>query len=100
MKELYEIAEKNNLKLLVGYQKRFDPEYQNIFRKIKDKTVKSIRTITRDNPMPPIEYLNTSLGIIEDMISHDIDIINQIMDNEVPDEIECIFSTTHKELKK
>ena len=100
MKELYRIAEKNNLKLLVGYQKRFDPEYQNLYDKIKNKTIKNIRTVTRDNPIPPIEYLKTSGGIIEDMVSHDIDIINQFMDNKVPVEIECIFSTTNKELYK
>ena len=100
MKELYELALKNNIKLLVGYQKRFDPEYQTLYNKIKNKNIMNIRTITRDNPIPPLEYLKTSGGIVEDMLSHDIDIVNQIMNNEKPIEIECMFVTNHPKLKE
>ena len=37
---------------------------------------------TKDNPIPPSHYLKTSNGIVEDMLSHDVDIINLFMNFE------------------
>ena len=50
--------------------------------------------ITRDHPRPPLSYLKTSNGIVEDMMSHDIDIANLYMGFEVPESI-VAFASTH-----
>ena len=77
--ECFKLANKN-LKLQVAYQKRFDKNYNKLYEilRIIIKT-KNIYMKTRDYPLP-LEYLKTSHGIVEDMMSHDIDIPNLYMD--------------------
>ena len=71
--------------IIRDYQKRFDNNYNKLYEllqkeKIKGNIIHNINCITRDHPMPTLEYLSTSNGIVEDMISHDIDIANLYMD--------------------
>ena len=50
----YDEAEKRNLNLMVAYQKRFDKNYKQILEIVKDNKPTSIKSWTRDYPIPPI----------------------------------------------
>ena len=94
IKNCFRLASENNLKLFIAYQKRFDYDYMGIYNFIKNDDPKTIRMVTKDHPIPPIEYLKTSNGIVEDMMSHDIDMVNLYMDFQVPEKV-IAFSYTH-----
>lgn len=104
IKECFTLAEKNHLKLIIGYQKRFDLNYIKLCKKVKDKKQEgnklyNIRIVSKDNPLPPANFLKTSEGIVEDMISHDIDIINQLMNFEKPIKVIAFISTQSEYFK-
>ena len=108
IKECYKLATNNNLRLFIGYQKRFDSNYDSIYKYIKNlnniknenNKIKNIKSFTRDYPLPPLEYLKTSSGIVEDMISHDIDIINKYLDFKEPKKVVAFSYTNDVSLKK
>ena len=102
IKECYKIAKNNNLKLFIGYQKRFDTNYDSIYQEIKNTNgkIKNIKSFTRDYPLPPLEYLKTSNGIVEDMISHDIDIINKYIGFKEPKKVVAFYYTHDEKLKE
>ena len=97
--ECFKIANSMNLKLLIAYQKRFDTHYSSLYEQIKDKDIQNIYLTTRDHPLPPLSYLKTSNGIVEDMMSHDIDIANLYMNFEVPEKVVAFTYTHNKELQ-
>lgn len=92
----FKLANSMNLKLLIAYQKRFDTHYSKLYECIKDKQPKNIYLTTRDHPLPPLFYLKTSNGIVEDMMSHDIDIANLFMNFETPEKV-VAFTYTHNQ---
>jgi inositol oxygenase len=96
----FKLANRMNLKLLVAYQKRFDENYSKLYELIKDKRPQNIYLTTRDHPLPPLEYLETSNGIVEDMMSHDIDIANLYMNFELPERVVSFTYTHNEELQK
>ena len=96
---LFYLANSRKLKLLVAYQKRFDKNYNRLYELLNGKKPKNIYLKTRDHPLPPLDYLKASNGIVEDMISHDIDIANLYMGFECPEKISA-FSYTHNEVLK
>ena len=104
IKNCFSMAKEKNVKLLIAYQKRFDNNYNKLYEllqqeKIKGNIIHNINCITRDHPMPTLEYLSTSNGIVEDMISHDIDIANLYMDFKKPMKIISFVDTKNKLLK-
>lgn len=100
IKECFDLAESKKLKLFIGFQKRFDKHYMEFRKQVQTSNkIKHINFVTRDHPVPSLEYLKTSNGIAEDMLSHDIDIANLIMKNEKPKSIVAFASTTLPELK-
>jgi len=95
----FKLANSMNLKLLIAYQKRFDTHYSALYEQIKDKHIQNIYLTTRDHPLPPLSYLKTSNGIVEDMMSHDIDIANLYMNFEVPEKVVAFTYTHNKDLQ-
>jgi len=74
--ELYQLAAKKNLILLCGFQRRHDHSFvkvKNLIDEGRIGTLHKIKTISRDNPCPPLAYLKISGGIIFDCASHDCD---------------------------
>lgn len=79
IKICYELAEKNSLRLFVGYNRRFDKNIIKLKRTIEDKSLGKINYITttsRDYPYPKLDYLKISGGIFHDCAAHDIDYLN------------------------
>ena len=101
IKDCYKLADENKLHLLIGFQKRFDPHYYNFVHQCWQKgPINELIMTTRDYPLPSMEYLKTSHGIVKDMISHDIDMTNVIMKGEKPLSVFAYSHTNDPELKK
>lgn len=98
----FKLANSTNLKLLIAYQKRFDNNYNQLYELLKEQKNRPthIHMKTRDHPLPPLEYLKTSNGIVEDMISHDIDIANLYMNFQVPSKVIAFTYTHNKSLQE
>ncbi|CAM9135478.1 unnamed protein product [Ectocarpus sp. 13 AM-2016] len=82
----------NDVKLLLGFQRRFDSNFRTIREKINEGTIGDVRTIhitSRDPAPPPVAYLQNSGGIFMDMTSHDFDMARFL----VGDEIDEVFVT-------
>lgn len=99
-RECFEIASKNKINLLVAYHKRFDTNYQKIIQKVKTNSgiVKNIKMTLKYNFIPPFTYLKTSGGIVLNMLTYDIDIINLLMNFEIPLEVVALSHTRDKDL--
>lgn len=60
----------------VGFQRRFDPAYQEAKRRIEAGELgrlENFRAVSRDPSPPPLEFLKTSGGLLVDMGIHDFD---------------------------
>ena len=74
----YDQAKASKLHLFCGFNRRFDDGFHEVWRRLREGEigcVYTIRTISRDHPTAPIEYLLTSKGISHDSAIHDIDMM-------------------------
>jgi myo-inositol 2-dehydrogenase/D-chiro-inositol 1-dehydrogenase len=70
------IVEQAGVKLMVGFNRRFDANHQRIKRLIGEGRIGTphlLHIISRDPAPPPIEYIRTSGGLFFDMTIHDFD---------------------------
>jgi myo-inositol 2-dehydrogenase / D-chiro-inositol 1-dehydrogenase len=81
-----ETVKKHNVKLQVGFNRRFDAN----FKQVRDVVQKGgigeprvLRITSRDPAPPPIEYVKGSGGIFLDMTIHDFDMARFLMGSEV-----------------
>lgn len=69
-------VEEAGVACMVGFQRRFDPSYQEAKRRIDAGELgrlESFRAVSRDPSPPPLEFLKTSGGLLVDMGIHDFD---------------------------
>ncbi|WP_062234568.1 inositol 2-dehydrogenase [Fictibacillus sp. FJAT-27399] len=79
-------AEKAEVKLQVGFNRRFDPNFRKIRSLVQDGAVGAphVLRITSRDPQPPgVDYIKTSGGLFMDMMIHDFDMARYIMGSEV-----------------
>ncbi len=79
-------AKKCETLLFVAFQRRFDPSFSSLVRAVRDGEIgqlQFVRSVSRDNPVPSIEYIRTSGGIFHDCMVHDLDMVYHIV-GEVP----------------
>ncbi len=84
--KLVERIESTGALLQLGFQRRFDPGYQNARRKVKSGelgTLYTIRMGSSDPNTPPEEYIAHSSGIFRDLFIHDFDILRWVTGREV-----------------
>lgn len=86
VKEVLAIVEESKVKLMLGFNRRFDPE----FRKIRELVINGaigdpqiLKITSRDPGPPPISYIKVSGGIFLDMTIHDFDMARYISGKEV-----------------
>jgi len=75
---LYDQANSVKRHLLCCFHRRWDPSFKGVFDAVRAGAVgkvHKIHSISRDNPVPSIEYLKISGGIVHDCASHDIDML-------------------------
>ncbi|WP_062226760.1 inositol 2-dehydrogenase [Aureimonas frigidaquae] len=73
-------------RLMVGFNRRFDPHFRALKAAIDEGAVGRIEMITitsRDPGPPPAEYIRSSGGIFKDMTIHDLDMARFLLGEEI-----------------
>jgi myo-inositol 2-dehydrogenase/D-chiro-inositol 1-dehydrogenase len=81
-----EAVERAGVKLMVGFNRRFDPNFmrvQEIVAAGQIGTPQILRITSRDPQPPPIDYVKVSGGIFLDMMIHDFDMARYLVRSEV-----------------
>lgn len=79
-------VEKAGVKLQVGFNRRFDPNFRKIRSVVQNGDIGQphiIRITSRDPQPPGVDYIKSSGGLFMDMMIHDFDMARYIMDSEV-----------------
>ncbi|WP_288395969.1 inositol 2-dehydrogenase [uncultured Vagococcus sp.] len=88
----YETVKKAGVKLQVGFNRRFDPNYNKVRELVKDGSLGNLHIlkITSRDPEPPnLDYVKSSGGIFMDMAIHDFDMARFVAGSEVKE----VFAT-------
>jgi len=83
---------RSNVKLFVGFNRRFDPNFRKAKELISNGKIGKphiLKITSRDPEPPPIEYVKVSGGIFSDMTIHDFDMARYLIN----DEIEEIYAS-------
>ncbi|WP_146588779.1 inositol 2-dehydrogenase [Puniceibacterium confluentis] len=86
VKECLKVVEAEGATLMVGFQRRFDPDFMALKKTIDDGvigTVEMIAVTSRDPGAPPADYIKRSGGIFRDMTIHDFDVARWLLGEEV-----------------
>ena len=81
-----EAVEKAGVKLQIGFNRRFDPDYRRVREYIKEGKIGDphiLKITSRDPEPPPIEYVKVSGGMFMDMTIHAFDMARFLIDSEV-----------------
>jgi len=68
--------------LFCAFNRRFDPSFASVKARVQEGVlghVQRIKTVSRDSPLPSLDYLKISGGIFHDCAVHDIDMITWIL---------------------
>lgn len=79
-------VEAEDATLMVGFNRRFDPDFMALKSAIDEGRIGDVEMITvtsRDPGPPPYEYIKVSGGIFRDMTIHDFDVARWLLDEEV-----------------
>ena len=71
------VVAETGAKLMVGFNRRFDPNFAEVRRQIDAGAIGSVEMVSitsRDPGAPPADYIKRSGGIFRDMTIHDFDI--------------------------
>ena len=75
-------AKASSLPLFVGFQRRFDPAFEALVKAVHAGNIgqlQFVRSVSRDNPVPKIDYIRISGGIFHDCMVHDLDMVCHIV---------------------
>ncbi len=85
-KALALLAEKAGVMLMLGFNRRFDPDFMQAKKSIREGKIGDVQIVkitSRDPGLPPIDYIKKSGGLFMDMAIHDFDMARYIMGKEV-----------------
>lgn len=80
-----EVVEKNRSTLMIGFNRRFDPNFASVEARLRHGDVGPIEIVTitsRDPAPPPADYVKSSGGLFRDMMIHDFDMARFLMGEE------------------
>ncbi|MCG5480789.1 inositol 2-dehydrogenase [Sinorhizobium alkalisoli] len=85
VKACIDVVKETDAKLMVGFNRRFDPHFMAVKQAIDDGRIGKVEMITitsRDPGPPPLDYISRSGGIFRDMTIHDFDMARFLLDGE------------------
>ncbi len=97
----FALAEEHRVPLLVAFQRRFDPSFAAAIEACRSGElgeIRFIRSVSRDHPIPSLEYLASSGGILHDCVVHDFDLVCQVAGEE-PEEVFCFGANRIPEIE-
>lgn len=80
-------VEKAGVPLMIGFNRRFDPNFATLERRLRSGEIGEVEMITivsRDPAPPPISYIEGSGGLYRDMMIHDFDMARFLLGGEEP----------------
>ncbi|MCB1500938.1 MAG: inositol 2-dehydrogenase [Bauldia sp.] len=80
-----EVVERAGQPLMIGFNRRFDPNFASLKRRLDAGavgTVEMVTVISRDPGPPPISYIERSGGLYRDMMIHDFDMARFLLGEE------------------
>ena len=86
VKEVLEIVNESGVKLMLGFNRRFDPEFKKIRQLVVNDAIgdpQIIKITSRDPGPPPVSYIKVSGGMFLDMTIHDFDMARYISGKQV-----------------
>jgi myo-inositol 2-dehydrogenase/D-chiro-inositol 1-dehydrogenase len=92
--ETLERVRKAGIPLMIGFNRRFDPNFAALQRRIADGVageVELVSILSRDPGPPPISYIERSGGLYRDMMIHDFDMARFLL-GEDPIEVYAVGS--------
>ena len=84
--EVLDVVSKTNVKLMIGFNRRFDNEFKKIQELVKDGAIGDphiVKITSRDPGAPPVSYIKSSGGLFLDMSIHDFDMARFVTGKEV-----------------
>uniref|UniRef100_M4BXY1 Gfo/Idh/MocA-like oxidoreductase N-terminal domain-containing protein n=1 Tax=Hyaloperonospora arabidopsidis (strain Emoy2) TaxID=559515 RepID=M4BXY1_HYAAE len=98
--EAIKAAEDAGVKLMIGFNRRFDANFARMKQAIDCDEIGKInmlRITSRDPGAPPIEYVKVSGGLFHDMTIHDFDMARFLVGDEV-DEVYAMAQSVNPEI--
>ncbi|EJN06009.1 inositol 2-dehydrogenase [Phyllobacterium sp. YR531] len=84
-RKVLEIVKQTNAKLMIGFNRRFDPHFRAVRDAIDSGRIGTVEMVTitsRDPGAPPVEYAKRSGGLFRDMTIHDFDMARFLLGEE------------------
>jgi myo-inositol 2-dehydrogenase / D-chiro-inositol 1-dehydrogenase len=94
VKTCLDVVKSTNGVLMVGFNRRFDPNFASLKQRILDGAIGDVELLTiisRDPAPPPVSYIETSGGLFRDMMIHDLDLARFLL-AEDPTEVHAVAS--------
>jgi myo-inositol 2-dehydrogenase/D-chiro-inositol 1-dehydrogenase len=69
------VAKQSGVPLMVGFNRRFDPNFTRLEREIRDGRIGALELLTiisRDPAPPPLDFVRRSGGLFRDMMIQDV----------------------------
>lgn len=85
VRQCLRVVEETGATLMVGFNRRFDPDFMAVKAAIDAGTVGEVEMVTissRDPGAPPADYIKRSGGIFRDMTIHDFDMARWLLGEE------------------
>lgn len=79
------VVEETGALLMVGFNRRFDPNFELVRRRIDEGAIGAVEMVTiisRDPGPPPLSYMERSGGLFRDMTIHDFDMARFLLGEE------------------
>jgi len=86
VREVLKIVDQSGVKLMLGFNRRFDPEFKKIRQLVENGSVGEVQIVkitSRDPGPPPVSYIKVSGGLFLDMTIHDFDMACYISGKQV-----------------
>lgn len=86
VRDCLKVVEATKAKLMVGFNRRFDPHFRAVRAAIDEGRIGAVEMVTitsRDPAPPPASYITVSGGIFRDMTIHDFDMARFLLGEEV-----------------
>lgn len=103
VKKVLRVVEETGVKFMLGFNRRFDPNFMKIRSLIDEGKVgepQIVKITSRDPGPPPISYIKTSGGMFLDMTIHDFDMARFMTDSPVKEVFAVGRNLTDPEIGK
>ena len=84
--EVLKVVKEANIKLMLGFNRRFDKEFRKVHDLVKQGAVGQphlVKITSRDPGAPPVSYIKQSGGLFLDMTIHDFDMARFVVGKEI-----------------